>query len=297
MGGTKIEGAALDEDNAPFVRLRAATPSGSYEAIVDTVAEVVAQVDAAASEKGPVLETVGIGHPGVVSPSTGVVKNANSTALIGQPLHLDLNARLGRPVVLRNDADCFALSESTDGAAAGATSVFGVIIGTGVGGGVVVRGRLVEGPNAIAGEWGHNPLPWPTAGELPGPPCYCGKNGCIETWVSGPGLAADHLRGTGVSVEPPELLSQADEGDPDAVASLDRYIDRLARSLATVINVLDPEVVVLGGGLSNVSVLYDAVPRLWGRYVFSDRVTTSLVPNRHGDSSGVRGAAMLVGGL
>ncbi len=296
MGGTKIEGVALDEDNAPLVRLRAATPSGSYEAIVDTVAEVVAQVDAAASEKGPVLETVGIGHPGVVSPSTGVVKNANSTALIGKPLHLDLNARLGRPVVLRNDADCFALSESTDGAAAGATSVFGVIIGTGVGGGVVVRGRLVEGPNAIAGEWGHNPLPWPTTGELPGPPCYCGKRGCIETWVSGPGLAADHLRATGVSVEPPELLSLADEGDPDAVASLDRYIDRLARSLATVINVLDPEVVVLGGGLSNVSVLYDAVPRLWGRYVFSDQVTTRLVPNRHGDSSGVRGAAMLVSG-
>ncbi len=296
MGGTKIEGVALDEDNTPLVRLRAATPSGSYEAIVEAVAEVVVQVDAAASEKGPVLETVGIGHPGVVSPSTGVVKNANSTALIGKPLHLDLNARLGRPVVLRNDADCFALSESTDGAAAGATSVFGVIIGTGVGGGVVVRGRLVEGPNAIAGEWGHNPLPWPTIGELPGPPCYCGKRGCIETWVSGPGLAADHLRATGVSVEPPELLSLADEGDPGAVASLDRYIDRLARSLATVINVLDPEVVVLGGGLSNVSVLYDAVPRLWGRYVFSDQVTTRLVPNRHGDSSGVRGAAMLVGG-
>ena len=296
MGGTKIEGAALNEDNTPLVRLRAATPSGSYEAIVDTVAELVAQVDAAASETGPVLETVGIGHPGVVSPSTGVVKNANSTALIGKPLHLDLNARLGRPVVLRNDADCFALSESTDGAAAGATSVFGVIIGTGVGGGVVVRGRLVEGPNSIAGEWGHNPLPWPTTGELPGPPCYCGKRGCIETWVSGPGLAADHMRVTGVSVEPPELLSGVDEGDPDAVASLDRYIDRLARSLATVINVLDPEVVVLGGGLSNVSVLYDAVPRLWGRYVFSDQVTTRLVPNRHGDSSGVRGAAMLVGG-
>ena len=244
--------------------------------------------------KGPVLDTVGVGHPGVVSPATGLVKNANSTALIGKPLHLDLTERLDRPVVLRNDADCFVLSESTDGAAAGASSVFGVIIGTGVGGGVVVRGSLVEGPNAIAGEWGHNPLPWPADGERPGPPCYCGKRGCIETWLSGPGLAADHLRATGASVEPPELLSLAGEGSPDAAASVDRYIDRLARSLATIINVLDPEVIVLGGGLSNVSVLYEAVPREWGQYVFSDRVSTRLVPNHHGDSSGVRGAAMLV---
>ena len=233
MGGTKIEGVALDDAGSAVVRLRAATPSGSYEAIVETVADLVAQVDAAAAAKGPVLDTVGVGHPGVVSPATGVVKNANSTALIGKPLHLDLTERLDRPVVLRNDADCFVLSESTDGAAAGASSVFGVIIGTGVGGGVVVRGSLVEGPNAIAGEWGHNPLPWPADGELPGPPCYCGKRGCIETWLSGPGLAADHLRATGASVEPPELLSLAGEGSPDAAASVDRYIDRLARSLAT----------------------------------------------------------------
>ena len=294
MGGTKIEGVALDDAGSAVVRLRAATPSDSYEAIVETVADLVAQVDAAAAEKGPVLDTVGVGHPGVVSPATGLVKNANSTALIGKPLHLDLTDRLDRPVVLRNDADCFVLSESTDGAAAGASSVFGVIIGTGVGGGVVVRGSLVEGPNAIAGEWGHNPLPWPADGERPGPPCYCGKRGCIETWLSGPGLAADHLRATGASVEPPELLSLAGEGSPDAAASVDRYIDRLARSLATIINVLDPEVIVLGGGLSNVSVLYEAVPREWGQYVFSDRVSTRLVRNHHGDSSGVRGAAMLV---
>jgi fructokinase len=296
MGGTKIEGVALDDDDNALVRLRAPTPRGEYRAIVETVAEVVGRVDAAAADQAQVLETVGVGHPGVVSPATGLVKNANSTALIGKPLHLDLTERLGRPVVLRNDADCFALSESTDGAAAGAETVFGVIIGTGVGGGVVVRGRLVEGPNAIAGEWGHNPLPWPSPDELPGQPCYCGKRGCIETWLSGPGLAADHLRTTGVKIEPPELLRLAGNGDRDASATVDRYIDRLARSLATIINVLDPEVIVLGGGLSNVPLLYDGVPRLWGSYVFSDRVTTRLVPNHHGDSSGVRGAAMLVRG-
>jgi fructokinase len=297
MGGTKIEGVALGEDGNPLVRLRAPTPSSSYRAIVETVADVVEQVEAAATEFGPMLETVGVGHPGVVSPATGVVKNSNSTALIGMPLHVDLTERLGRPVVVRNDADCFALSESTDGAAAGALSVFGVIIGTGVGGGVVIRGRLVEGPNAIAGEWGHNPLPWPSAEELSGPPCYCGGKGCIETWVSGPGLAADHRRNTGVDVDPPEVVRLAAEGHPEAAATLERYVGRLARSLATVINILDPQVIVLGGGLSNVRLLYDEVPRRWGRYVFSDQVATRLVPNLHGDSSGVRGAAMLVTGF
>jgi fructokinase len=294
MGGTKIEGVALDEDGNPLVRLRAPTPSGVYKAIVETVADVVEQVEAAAAKWGPVLETVGVGHPGVVSPATGVIKNANSTALIGKPLHVDLTERLGRPVVVRNDADCYALSESTDGAAAGAVSVFGVIIGTGVGGGVVIRGKLVEGPNAIAGEWGHNPLPWPSTEELPGPPCYCGKRGCIETWVSGPGLAADHRRNTGAEVAPPEVVRLATEGEPESAATLERYVGRLARSLATVINILDPEVIVLGGGLSNVRLLYDEVPRRWGKYVFSDQVATRLVPNLHGDSSGVRGAAMLV---
>jgi fructokinase len=233
--------------------------------------------------------TIGVGIPGTVSPATGLVKNANSTWLIGKPFDRDLALALGRPVRLANDADCFALSEATDGAGAGAATVFGVILGTGVGGGIVVHGRLLAGPNAIAGEWGHNPLPWPSDDERPGPPCYCGKRGCIETFLSGPGLARDDGRGLTAA----EVAARAAAGDAAAQGSLARYEDRLARALATVLNVLDPEVVVLGGGLSNLAGLYTAIPSRWGRYAFSDAVATKLAPPRHGDSSGVRGAAWL----
>jgi fructokinase len=221
------------------------------------------------------------------------VKNANSTCLIGHPLDRDLAQRLGRPVRVTNDADCFALSEATDGGAAGARSVFGVILGTGVGGGIVIDGRPVLGPNAIAGEWGHTPLPWPRDDERPGPACYCGLAGCVETFCSGPGLAADHARVTGEALTAEAIASQAATGDPNARATLDRHADRLARALAVVINILDPEVIVLGGGLGRMPHLYEDLPRLWDPWVFSDRVDTRVVPPVHGDSSGVRGAAWL----
>jgi fructokinase len=221
------------------------------------------------------------------------MKNSNSVCLNGKPLRQDIEARLGRPVAIANDANCFALSEATDGAAAGAEVVFGVIVGTGCGAGVVVRGQALSGPNAIAGEWGHNPLPWPEAGELPGAACYCGRAGCLETWISGTGLARDFAAETGLERAAPEIVAGAARGDPACEAALRRYEDRLARGLAHVINILDPDVIVLGGGMSNVARLYDNVPRLWGRYVFSDAVATRLLPPRHGDSSGVRGAAWL----
>jgi fructokinase len=223
------------------------------------------------------------------------MKNSNSTALNGRPLDKDLSATLGRPIRLRNDADCFALSEAADGAAQGARTVFGVIIGTGVGGGWVVNGWPVAGPNGIAGEWGHNPLPWPRADELPGRACFCGLSGCIETWLSGSGLVEDHARHRGKPSTSEEIVGDSRAGDPTAAASIERYIDRLARGLATVINLFDPEVIVLGGGMSNIDELYQGVQANWGRYVFSDQVATRLVRNRHGDSSGVRGAAYLVG--
>jgi fructokinase len=231
--------------------------------------------------------------PGAISPATGLLKNANSTWLNGRPFLEDLKRRLGRPVRVANDANCFALSEAVDGAAAGARVVFGVIVGTGTGGGVVVGGRVLTGPNAVAGEWGHNPLPWPGPDELPGPDCYCGKRGCIETWLSGPGLARDHSRDSGVAAAPSAIAEAAEQGDAAAEEALVRYEGRMARALASVINVLDPDVIVLGGGLSNVTRLYRTVPRLWGRWAFSDRVDTRLVPPLHGDSSGVRGAAWL----
>jgi fructokinase len=237
--------------------------------------------------------TVGVGIPGSISPATGVVKNANSTWLIGQPLDRDLEARLRRPVRLANDANCFALSEATDGAGRGARVVFGVIVGTGTGGGIAVEGRVLVGPNAIAGEWGHNPLPWPREGEWPGPACYCGKTACIEMFLSGPGLSLDHERATGTRLSVPEIVQHAADGDAAAEATLARYEDRMARALAAVINILDPDVIVLGGGMSNLARLYEAVPRLWTEYAFSDRVATPLRPPIHGDSSGVRGAAWL----
>lgn len=289
LGGTKIEGILLAPDGRVLARERRETPRGDYRATLEAVAALCAALKKQAGGKA----TIGVGMPGAPSPATGLIKNANSTWLIGKPLQADLEASFGQPVRLANDADCFALSEAADGAGAGARSLFGVILGTGVGGGLVYEGRLINGPNAIAGEWGHNPLPAPQEGELPGPDCYCGRRGCIETWLSGPGLAEDHFRITGERAETQALEARAASGDAAAAATLARYADRLARALAGVINIFDPEVIVLGGGLSNLTSLYEAVPARWARYIFSDQVATRLKPNLHGDSSGVRGAAWL----
>jgi len=318
LGGTKTEIIALDAAGRELLRRRRDTPQGDY---AQTLALIAAMVGDAERELGAAAGSarVGIGMPGTLSAATGLVKNANSTCLIGRPLQQDLEARLGRAVRLANDANCFALSEATDGAGAGAAVVFGVILGTGVGGGIVVHGRVLTGANAIAGEWGHNPLPLPAGDDLPLPACYCGRAGCIETYLSGPALATDHARHqgrsevygearsevrserrggapSGAAVLTAEQVSEgAARGDAACQASLARYEQRLARSLAQVINILDPEVIVLGGGLSRIARLYDNVPRLWVPQVFSDRVDTRLVRNRHGDSSGVRGAAWLWG--
>lgn len=289
LGGTKIEAVALDDEGEELARQRVATPRHDYAATLETIAGLVAALESTTYQRG----SVGVGMPGAISPASGLVKNANSTWLNGQPLDRDLSARLDRPVRFANDANCFALSEATDGAAAGVRVVFGVILGTGVGGGVVVRGRLLTGPNAVAGEWGHNPLPAPRADESPGPDCYCGRTGCIESFLSGPALAADHERHTGSPARAEAIVALASEGNTTAEASLARYEERLARALASVINLLDPDVIVLGGGLSRIPRLYDNVPRLWGRSVFSDRVDTRLTPPRFGDASGVRGAAWL----
>jgi fructokinase len=286
LGGTKIEAIVLGPDGAERARRRVATPRDDYGAIVRAVRDLV---QAAERQAGAEAATLGVGIPGVVSPATGLVKNANTTCLIGRPLDRDLAAALGRPVRLANDANCFALSEASDGAAAGAAQVFAVILGTGVGGGLVAHGRLIEGANAIAGEWGHNPLPWPEDDERPGPLCYCGRRGCIETFLSGPALAASHGDGLGAA----EVVRRAEAGDAKAEATLRRYERRLAKALATTMNLFDPDVVVLGGGLSNVARLYDNVPPLWAEYVFSDEVATKLRRAKHGDSSGVRGAAWL----
>jgi fructokinase len=289
LGGTKIEGAAVDASGSVHARRRVATPSHDYRA---TVAAIVALIAAIEQEIG-VPAPVGVGIPGAVSPATGLVKNANSTWLIGRPLQRDLETALGRPARLANDANCFALSEATDGAAAGMGTVFGVILGTGVGGGVAIRAQLLAGANAIAGEWGHNPLPWPAADEMPGPRCYCGRQGCVETFLSGPALVADHRRHTGRKMSAPQIAGAAERGDPECGATLGRYTGRLARGLASVINLLDPDAIVLGGGLSAIAALYQDVPGLWARYVFSDRVVTRLLRPAHGGSSGVRGAAWL----
>jgi fructokinase len=289
VGGTKIEGIVLDDAGAVVARSRVATPRNDYAATVRTIAGLVATLE---SQTGG-THTVGLGIPGTLSRATGLVKNANSTWLNGQPLREDLGAVLGREIRLANDANCFALSEASDGAAAGAEVVFGVILGTGTGGGVVVRGHVLDGPNGVAGEWGHNALPWPAEGEWPGPPCYCGRTGCVETFLSGPGVAADHERATGVRLSSEVIVAQAAAGDAAAEQTLQRYEGRLARGLASIINVLDPDVIVLGGGLSRLDRLYARVPQMWGAWVFSDRVDTRLVPPVHGDSSGVRGAAWL----
>jgi fructokinase len=289
LGGTKIEAVVLNDSGGIAFRERRATPRGDYDGTIEAIGGLVDEAERSIGARC----SVGIGMPGAVSPATGVVKNANSTGLNGRRLHEDLEARLSRPVRLANDANCFALSEASDGAGAGAETVFGVIIGTGCGGGVVVRGGILTGPNAVAGEWGHNPLPWPRDDERPGPPCYCGKHGCLETFVSGTGLALDYETHTSTRVSASGVVSRATGGDAAARAALDRYVDRLARGLATVVNLLDPDVIVLGGGMSNVATLYSEVPARLPDYVFSDRVATRIVPPTHGDSSGVRGAAWL----
>jgi fructokinase len=345
LGGTKIEAARLDEDGSLLDRRRRPTPQDDYAATLQCIADLVAELERDATSPCQ----VGVGHPGAISPATGLIKNANSTCLIGHDLKADLESRLGRQVRLANDADCFALSEAMDGAAAEASPVFGVILGTGVGGGIVVSGQLLQGPNAIAGEWGHNPLPRPTDDERPGPLCYCGRHGCIETFLSGPGLVTDYeqrrdqvaTKKVSTEASPPgkmfggeqsthstpgertdgkpsaggapsgpapgrtpvpartrapeaaDVLKLAQSGDPAARSCLHAYQERLARALASVINIIDPEVIVLGGGLSQIASLYQRVPELWLPHVFSDRVDTRLVPPAHGDSSGVRGAARL----
>ncbi|HVH11019.1 MAG TPA: ROK family protein [Gemmatimonadales bacterium] len=293
FGGTKIEGIALTRAGEEIARRRVATPR-DYGASLDAVAVLTKELERAAGGVG----TVGVGIPGTVVPRTGLVKNANSTWLNGRPLGRDLEERLGRPVRLMNDANCFALSEATDGAAAGTPVVFGVILGTGVGGGIVVDGRCLPGANLIAGEWGHNPLPWLSPDEQPGPPCYCGKRGCVETWLSGPGFERDHAEHTGRALSSREIADAAARGDAEAAATLRRYQDRLGRALASLVNVLDPDVVVLGGGMSNLAGLPEAISALLPRYVFaagarSDPIATRVVRAAHGDASGVRGAAWL----
>lgn len=286
LGGTKIEAAALATDGTVRWRQRVPTPAGDYDATLDTVASLVARAREAVGRE----LTIGVGHPGALTPA-GRVKNANSTCLNGRALQCDLEARLGQPLRLANDANCLALSEATDGAGAGAEVVFAVILGTGVGGGIAVRGRVLAGANGLAGEWGHNPLPW--AGDDDPPlPCYCGQHGCIETWLSGPALAADHRRHGGPAIDAAGIAQRAAE-DAACAATLERHAQRLARALAGVVNLLDPDVIVLGGGLSRIERLYARVPRLWGAYVFSDTIATRLRPAHHGDASGVRGAAWL----
>jgi fructokinase len=309
LGGTKIEGIALDDRGRVRLRRRVASPRGDYGKTLNAIADLVGAIERETGVRG----TVGVGIPGTISSATGLVKNANSTWLIGRPLGDDLPRLLDRPVRFANDANCFALSEAVDGAGSGAGIVFGVIIGTGTGGGVVVRGCVIEGANGIGGEWGHNPLPAPLDDERPGPACYCGRSGCIETFLSGPGLVRDYADARrrqdaggaeansdaaprdnpGDMFTARDVAARAAAGEPAASACLARYEDRMARALATVINVVDPDVIVLGGGLSNIDRLYGSVPRIWTRYIFSDIVATRLVRARHGDSSGVRGAAWL----
>ncbi|OUR76418.1 transcriptional regulator [Alphaproteobacteria bacterium 46_93_T64] len=289
LGGTKTEIVALSENGDEVFKTRTNTPRGSYSEILSTVKDLVDQADLASGRLG----SIGIGIPGTISPKNGLVKNANTTELIGHPLEIDLERLLGRPVKSANDANCFALSEATDGAAKGAATVFAIILGTGVGGGIVIDGKVLVGSNAIAGEWGHTPLPWANQNERPGPLCYCGKKGCIETFLSGPGLSQSHnsVGGSGPSAE--EIVALATHGDAAAERTLANFERRLAKALASVINIIDPDIIVVGGGLSNIKQIYKNVPALWQEYTFSDGIETRLVPAKFGDSSGVRGAAWL----
>lgn len=289
LGGTKIEGIALAGDGSELARRRVPTPRDDYAGTIGAVAGVVRWLEAETGQTG----TVGLGMPGSLSPTTGLVRNANSVWLIGRPVDRDLAAELGREVRWANDADCLAVSESADGAGAGARAVFAVILGTGVGAGVVVDGVLLSGRNGVGGEWGHNPLPWADGDELPGPECYCGRRGCVETWLSGPSLARDHARATGENLDAPAIASAAAAGDPGADATLRRYTHRLTRGLAHVVHILDPDVIVLAGGVSNIPRLYDDVPDMLPGWTFGGEATTPIVQAAHGDSSGVRGAAGL----
>jgi fructokinase len=292
LGGTKTEIIALGVDGRELLRRRVETPKENYGGILETVARLVRDAEAELGDRC----SVGVGTPGSISRATGLLRGSNSVCLNGKPIKADLEALLGREVRITNDANCFALSEATDGAAAGAEIVFGVILGTGVGGGIVVRGHVLTGPNAIAGEWGHNPLPWPKDDERPGYPCFAGHSGCIETFLSGPGIERDHLRANGEALTSHDIGARAAIGDAACEATMRRYEERLARALAHVVNIVDPDVIVLGGGMSNVQRLYVNVPALWGPWVFSDRVDTRLVRHKYGDSSGVRGAAWLGAG-
>jgi len=290
LGGTKIEVAVLDGAGAFLFRERLPTPQGDYVGTIETIATLIEQAETRLGRVG----SIGVGTPGTTSPRTGLMKNANSVVLNDKPLKYDLETRLNRPVSMANDANCLALSEASDGAAAGAHSVFGVILGTGVGGALVFNGQLIMGQNAIAGEWGHNPLPWTREGEYPGPACWCGHHGCIEQWLSGPAFMRDYQSESGRSLTGSEIIAAMQTGDVKARAALDRYTHRLARALAHLINIFDPEVIVLGGGMSNVTSLYEEVPAIWDEFVFSDPISTKLVAPKFGDSSGVRGAAMLM---
>ena len=290
LGGTKIEIAALDGEGRIVERRRVPTPAGDYDATLRVLAGLVSEVEQAVGTSGT---SVGVGTPGSMSPASGLMRNANSVCLNHRPFKHDFEKILGREVRIENDASCFALSEAVDGGGRGANMVFGVILGTGVGGGIVLGGHLLAGANAIGCEWGHNSLPWPRGDELPGRRCYGGHLGCIETFLSGPGMAADYAERTGGTLTAEAIVARAQDGDPDCEMTVERYEERLARALASVINIIDPDVIVLGGGLSNVKRWYETVPDLWGAYVFSDVIRTRLVPNVHGDSSGVRGAAWL----
>lgn len=291
LGGTKTEGILLDRQGNEMARHRVPTPKGEYGGTIATIRDLVARLEGEIPEGGKA--TVGLGIPGAISPATGLVKNANSTWLIGKDFTRDLTQALGRPVRIENDANCLAVSEATDGAGAGCGVVFAAILGTGCGAGIVVHGRPLGGRNAIAGEWGHNPLPWPADAERPGPACYCGRHGCLETFVSGPAVAADHLAATGEALDAATILSRAAGGDPGCAATADRLVGRLGRGLAAVANLLDPDVIVLGGGLSNADLLYDRLPAAMEPWAFTDRLDTPVRRARHGDSSGVRGAAWL----
>ncbi|MDH5393370.1 MAG: ROK family protein [Gammaproteobacteria bacterium] len=289
LGGTKIEIIALNQQGEEIARQRVSTPKDDYQKILLTVADLVEEVEDGLND----VASIGICTPGAISPATGLLKNSNTVCMNGKPVNKDLVSLLGREIRIANDANCFALSEAVDGAAAGSKVVFGVIVGTGTGGGVVINQNVLTGRHAIGGEWGHNPLPWPSKAELAGPECYCGKKGCIETYLSGPGISRDHLLHGGDKMNAEQIVELSALGFERAEATLLRYEDRMARSLASVINILDPDVIVLGGGMSNVTRLYQNVPKLLAEYVFSDVVDTPIVAPRYGDSSGVRGAAWL----
>ncbi len=289
LGGTKIEALALGADGEELSRIRVATPRHDYAETVKAIARLVQTLETDLAQRA----TVGVGIPGTVMRPSGLVKNANSTWIIGQPLESDLSAALAREVRCENDANCLALSEATDGSGAGYRVVFAVILGTGCGGGLAINGRVHEGLHSVAGEWGHNSLPWPRSDEVPGPPCYCGKSGCIETWISGTGLGKDYERATGTPLSGKEVVEAADRGDGQAAAALRRLEDRIARGFASLVNVIDPDVIVVAGGLSQLSSIYRNVPPLLENYGFGGGIHTPIVPARHGDSSGVRGAAWL----